>query len=350
MQQQNLKEIVNKRLDEKFPGFKSAWQDLVKKVGDDFVNLLKDKFQDEYQLFKEISQFKISVVVDNNFVFGQLKGLVEKNKPLEGSFIYRIANLKSVKIYAPPKLKSELYDKIESVLKVNNSLAKEYADRILQQIEIKDAYWIDEWKKANNLIGKVDDDDVPYLALALDLGSHSIISNDKVFHTSGVTQVWSLQDTDKVITNYNKGFVSFCFLGTIPEIIQIVWKVFVVIFKVIGEVLKIFLNTVALLAAGTIKVLSCIPAEIWFLLFGFILISPNAQVISKEVTNKIGEVVKTCLEYIGRFLNWLVDFIKQIFEVFKSIGITTLDFATYFTMEYSELQMQVLRLNKQRAK
>lgn len=87
MQQKNLKEIVEKRLDKKFPGFKSAWGDLVKKIGDDFVNLLKDKFQDEYKLFKEISQFKISVVVDNNFVFGQLKGLAEKNKPLEGSFI-----------------------------------------------------------------------------------------------------------------------------------------------------------------------------------------------------------------------------------------------------------------------
>lgn len=350
MQQQNIKEIVEKRLDEKFPDFKSAWHDLVKKVGDDFVNLLKDKFQDEYQLFKEISQFKISVVVDNNFVFGQLKRLAEKNEPLESSFIYRIANLKSVKIYAPPKLKEELQDKIETVLKVNNSLAKEYADRLLQQIEVKDAYWIDEWKKANNLIGKVDTDDVPYLALALDLGSHSIISNDKVFHTAGVTQVWSLKDTDQVITNYNKGFVSFCFLGTIPNIIQVIWDVFAAIFKVIGEILMTLLQGVALLAAGTITMLSGIPAEIWLILFGIWLLSKEVQGFSKEMAIKIGEVVKTCLEYIGKFLNWLVDFIKQIFEVFKPIGITTLEFAAYFSAEYSELQLQVVKLDEQRAK
>lgn len=215
---------------------------------------------------------------------------------------------------------------------------------------MKDAYWIDEWKRANNLIGKVDQDDVPYLALALDLGSHSIISNDRVFHKSGVTQVWSLQDTDEVITNYNKGFVSFCFLGTIPNIIQIIWEVFVAIFKVIGEVLMTLLQGIALLATETITMFSGIPAEIWLMFFGIWLFSKEVQGFSKEMAIKIGEVVKTCLEYIGKFLNGLLDFIKQIFEVFEPIGIATFEFVAYFTAEYLELKLQVAKLDEQRAK
>lgn len=350
MQQQNLKEIIEKQLDKNFPEFKLAWNKLVKKLGDDFVNIFKDKLQDEYPHLKEISQFKILVVVDNNFVFGQLKGLAEKNKPLESSFIYRIANLKLVKIYAPPKLKEELYDKIETVLKVNKSLAKDYADRILQHIELKDAYWIDEWQRANNLIGKVDQDDVPYLALALYLGSHSIISYDKVFHTAGVTQVWSLQDIDKVITNYNKGFMSFCFLGTIPDIIQFIWEVFVLIFKVIGEILMSLLQWVALLATGSITILSEIPSEIWLIILGIWLLSKEFKSLTKEMIIKIEEFVDTTLDYIGKSLNCFIDFIKQIFDVFETIGITTLEFSSYFIAEYSALQLQVAKLDKQRAK
>ena len=182
------------------------------------------------------------------------------------------------------------------------------------------------------------------------LCKESIISNDKIFHTAGVTQVWSLQDTDKVITNYNKGFVSFCFIGTIPDIIQIIWEVFVAIFKVIGEILMTLLQGVALLATGTITMLSGIPSKIWLILFGIWLLSKEVQGFSKEMAIKIGEVVKTCLEYIGKFLNWLVDFIKQFFEVFKPIGITTFEFAAYFTAEYLELQLQVVKLDEQRAK
>lgn len=87
-------------------------RELVNKVGDEFVNHIKTHFQSQYEIFREISDFQITVVVDNNFIFGQIKNIVERNKSLETSFIYRISKLSSVKIYAPPKLVEELFDKI----------------------------------------------------------------------------------------------------------------------------------------------------------------------------------------------------------------------------------------------
>ena len=206
---ENFKEIFEQNINEQFPEFNSTWKEIISKFGDGFVNSLKTQLSEEYQLFKEIKQFKLHMVIDNNFIFGQIKGLIEKSKPLEGSFIYRISNLKSVKIYAPPKLREELYDKIENVLTFNNQLARDFADKLLKKIIIKDAYWVENWIKASRQIGHIDQDDIPYLALAISINGHSIISKDNIFYKAGITQVWKIKDTEQVITNYNKGFISF---------------------------------------------------------------------------------------------------------------------------------------------
>ena len=65
-------------LNNKFPTFEEKWNEIVKSLGNNFVGLVKEKFKDELQLFKEISQFRFSIVIDNNFIFGQIKNVVEK--------------------------------------------------------------------------------------------------------------------------------------------------------------------------------------------------------------------------------------------------------------------------------
>lgn len=353
-QPKNVKDFFGARLNEKFPGFEDGWRELVKKVGDDFVNFVKDRIEDQYQLFKEITQFRISVVVDNNFVFGQIKNLVEKNKPLELSFLYRLTKLKSVKIYAPPLLVQELYDKIEKVLVGDKELARKYAALILEHIEVKDAFWINEWKKANNLIGQIDGDDVPYLALALEVGSHAIISRDAVFHTQGASKVWTIQETDKVVTNYHRGVISFCFLGTMPSILQLIWEVFMIIFRVIGQVLQGLIYALGALAAGSVALIGKIPGEVLLVLLGLgvlaLACSENFRSAMGEAMIKMGELVKVCLESIGKFVAWIGELLIQIWEIFKPVGITTLEFAVFFMSEYSEMKIDVENLEAERAK
>lgn len=346
----NLKNIVEERLNKKYPEFKSEWEKFVKQVGHSFVNLLKERFMDEYKLFKEISQFEMSIIVDNNFVFGQINGCVENDKKLEDTFLYMIANIKFIKLYAPPKLREELYDKIEKKIKVNNSKAKEYADKILQKIEIKDAFWIDEWKKANNLIGHKDSDDVPYLALAFSLGTHSILSMDKVFQEAGTTQVWTKSDLDTILTNYNKGFISFYVVGATIAIIQFIWNVIIATLKVIADIIIELLQPLILIASGTIKFISEIPSVILLAIIGALIISDDMQSISKDIILNIGKKAKEGLEYISKFIVWIKDFIDQICKAFAPTGITMLELAGYFVLEYHELQLQVANLEKNRAK
>ncbi len=349
-----MKDFFGARLNEKFPDFEHGWRELVNKVGDEFVNHIKTHFQSQYEIFREISDFQITVVVDNNFIFGQIKNIVERNKSLETSFIYRISKLSSVKIYAPPKLVEELFDKIEKILKGDKELARKYANTILERIEVKDAFWINEWKTANNLIGHVDSDDVPYLALALEVGSHAIISKDAIFHTQGVSKVWTIQDTDKVITNYHRGCVSFCFIGTMPSILQLIWEIFLIIFKVIGEILKGFVFALAYLAGGTISIAGKIPSNILVGVLGLgalaLLFSEKARSGLKDVMGEVRNVIQVCVEGIAQFINWLSSLIEQIWDVFKPVGITAIEFAAYFLSEYYEMKTEVVNLEKARAK
>ena len=110
------------------------------------------------------------------------------------------------------------------------------------------------------------------------------------------------------------------------------------------------LQAIAYIVAGAFSMLGSVTSEIGMILLGIWLLSKEAQGFTKDVAIKFGEVVKTCLQYIGQFLNWLIDFIKQIIEVYKHIGGTTLEFAAYFNAEYSELRLQVEKLDAQRAK
>lgn len=74
----NFKEQLATKLYSKFPTFEKCWEDIANVLGNDFVGLIRDKFEDELQLFKEISQFRLSIVIDNNFIFGQIKNAIGK--------------------------------------------------------------------------------------------------------------------------------------------------------------------------------------------------------------------------------------------------------------------------------
>ena len=342
-------------LNNKFPTFEKKWDEIVKTLGNNFVGKIRERFKEELKLFKEISQFRFSIVIDNNFIFGQIKNVVEKNKNIENSFIYKLVNSNYINVHAPHKLKEELFDKLTTVLKVNNKLAKEYANQLIEKITIEDAPWIDEWKKASNLIGKIDKDDVPYLALAFQNESHSIISFDKIFKNYNSFKSWNIPETDKIITSYNSGFISFCFIGASMSIIELLWKTIISIFKIIGELLLEIINSIGLLIAGAFKhFIDTVPP--WFSLsilaisVGTAIFSEDFRKVGKDILIKTGNIAKKIIIKIEDFLKWLIDVVKEFWEIFKPIGITGFELFGYFTFEYELMTLQVAKLENERAK
>ena len=71
-------ETTHPVLREKFPGFELEWKRLVNSLGVDFINQMRTHFRSELSLTREISEFQLTIVIDNNFIFGQIKSAVEK--------------------------------------------------------------------------------------------------------------------------------------------------------------------------------------------------------------------------------------------------------------------------------
>lgn len=103
----NEKEILTyrdyfkKKLNEKFPTFEDNWNYIVNTLGNNLVGWIREKLKNELKSFKEISQFRFSVVIDNNFIFGQIKNVVEKNKDIRSSYIYELVNSNYIDVYGP---------------------------------------------------------------------------------------------------------------------------------------------------------------------------------------------------------------------------------------------------------
>lgn len=350
----DLKSILSERIGEKLPNFNKHWNDITHSLGIEFVDCLKENLKPAALSLFEIHKFKFSVVVDNNFVLGQIMGFVDKGKSFEESFIYRLINASYIDVFGPHKLKKELRDKIDQHIKKDKKKAHEYADEILKKIKIRDAQWVCEWKKAQDLIGHIDEDDVPYLALSFHTESHAIISGDKVFGVQSESKVWDMRDAGRIITNYNAGFISFCFLGGVKDMIVNLFKVLMVILKeltefIIGIITEIGRNIKDFL----ISLNNGIPDDVKFLLLLFagvaLITSEKFREFTADAISKIAEFVKFLFKKFVEFMNIIFNGLKTLYEAFKPLGITVLEVLEFFLTEWLIMREEVKKLEEQRA-
>jgi len=349
----DFKQEIAQRLENKFSNFEGEWKKIVQTLGPEFVNCFKDKFKDETGYFKEVSKFKLIIVIDNNFIFGQLKGLLKKKESIENTFLYKLSNSSLSEVYAPPKIQEELFRIIDREISENQiSEAKMLAEKLLNIINIKEAFWVEDWKKAHRTIGHIDKEDTPYFALAFNLKSHGIISFDKHFLQQGEIKIWNLETTGKIISNYNEGFISFCCMAGIFEITTMIYHLIVMVFKFIGELFVEILQALILIGGGVINMLSKVPYQIYIILLGILLIG---LAVSEEVREKcekllthLGDGLINVIEKIGEIVRKIVEFLKNTWEAFKPYGITSLEITGYLLMNYQIMVEEVEKLESEK--
>jgi predicted nucleic acid-binding protein len=348
------KNLIYLQLNSWIPDFNIKWNKIVKKFGNDYIETIIEIFKKDFNFFKELFNFKFIFVIDNNVIFGQIKNILEKNKKLEDSFIYKLVNTPFIEVYAPCKLKEELNNKIDEILNTNKELAHKYADELLKNIIIKDAEWTDDWKKAKNSIGQIDIDDVSYLALALCIESHGIISFDKVFQKQGFSKVFKIQDVDNIVTCYNSGIISFLFLGSIGIILELLCDVILIIFNIICDILIELINVIFLIANNMINLLSQIPNEIILILMSIGLIefifSPEFRKNSENIIININDFIKNIINKIKIFIDNMILKLNDFGEIFKPIGISYFEIVIYLVTEFNIMKETILEIEKAKAK
>jgi len=77
---------------------------------------------------------------------------------------------------------------------------KKVLDILSNYIHVFEAkYYIDYLNKAQKLIGKIDERDVPYIALALAINNDGIWSNDEHFEKQDKIKIWKTKDIIKIL-------------------------------------------------------------------------------------------------------------------------------------------------------
>lgn len=341
------KEKVYKRISEKYPDFDKEWNEFVNGIGSKIVSSIKMAFKKQLTSFENIFSASLSIVVDNNFIFGNIKNAINRNCHIDESFISKLAKSEFIKFYAPPKLKEELYAKIEKYLSDSKELAISYADNLLNHITIKDAAWVEEWQRANNLIGHIDVDDVPYLALAFNIGSHSIVSYDKVFKKQNDVQIWDQKELGKVMTSYNSGTIAFMLMGlSAITIVQVI--------KFVILILKLLFDAIIALVSNLIRLLSFIPLPVWLAGGALLAIAYNTSNEIKELFDDVKEDSNEWIKKQKVELGKVIQEITTLLEVFKNENNqkfkTGFDFLSFLLLQFSSLNDDIKNIELNRAK
>jgi predicted nucleic acid-binding protein len=296
----------------------------------------------------------LTVIIDNNFLFSQINGAIKNKSKIEDTFIYKLTSSSIVNLIAPFKIREEINDKIALKIKSNKRIASQYANSILSKITLIDAPWIDEWKKASNLIGDIDSDDVPYLALAFHSKSHSIISNDEVFKKQGDLKAWTVADTKNVMSTYQSGFISFCIYGSGILIVKSFLEILFIILQSIGQVIIELLSALGSLIGAGFDLISRIPNEIFIALiiiyFGGLIFSEEFRDINIKAFDNITDFVTKTLIKFGTFLNETINDFVSFLKEHKEIGIAILEFLAFLSLEFKMMEDQIEKLEKERVK
>lgn len=335
----------------KYPEMALSWEHLKGDINNEFYAYIKGAIGGAFNLYEDLAKFQLSIVVDTNFVFGQLKAIIEKNRDFETSFIYKILQCDFLKVYAPYLLKKELFDKISTVLKRGKMKAREYAKKVLNAIEIKDAQWVEDWIRANKLIS--DKDDVAFLALAFDTSCHAILSNDKGFKQQNEAKIWKINEVDNIITNYNGGLLAIQFNMSFPQILRLFWKVLGYLFNAIVDAVKKIIQSLMTLSKSLILILSKIPSTIYLtaLIISLVAIIANENAqnwIGKRIAD-LGVFIRSAAGKVREFIVWLMDLFKRFLDIFKDWGIKVVEFFAFFTSEIKKLSISVAELEAGRA-
>jgi len=346
-----IKKLIEERINQKFPNFSEEYQKLTTKVGEPLIKSIKESFKGFFD--NELNSMTLSVIVDANFIVGQIKGSVENNRPIEQSFIYKLCSSGIFKVYTPPKVLIEIDRHIPRLIPNEVEKGKLYAKKILHFISIEEAYWVEDWKKANRLIGSQDKDDIPFLALAFHKNSHAILTNDNHFKLQQNVKIWDIGHTKNIVTTSQRGFLSFMVLGVGIESIHVLWEILCIVFSTIFDLLLMFIEGIYAFIKGGINALSKIPNEI-YITSGIIILllaifSEDFRNGVTDFTSKMLDKLSILIEKIGEGIKDLIVAISHIVELLKPYAITFFEFAGYFLFEFSLAYEELMKIDKLRA-
>jgi len=351
----DYKKVLESELSQKFPGIQEKWESLTSEIGPGLYEYLKNQTQQEILEIKGFGELHFSLVIDTNFIFGQIKSSVTKNIPLEETFIYKLVNCSFITVYVPFKLHDELFEKIEIILGSGKEEAIKHANILLENVVMMDAFWAEDWKVAKRTIGEKDPDDVSFLALSLHTKGNGILSFDKIFKThQGLTKACGINDTERVIHTFNHGILSLGVVGVSVSLLQLLYNLIGIIARIILDLVVSIVTAIIGISALIFHSMGKIPVEILIGIAGLTVVSlffsDDMRQGGKDLLHTFMEKISSFEDSLTEFLSELQVLLNELWELFKPHAVTSIELFAYLGIEIQSLLEKLSELELAKAK
>lgn len=340
--------------------FDKHWNQLSNEIGSDVLNYFQKNIPDNFGINELLDIKKLTVVVDNNFLFNYVRGLVEnksneESRDLKESFIHKFLNSGFTIVYAPPKIEKELYSKIEQKISPENiKQAKILAAELISKIQIQEAEWVDSWVKASRRLREEDPDDIDYLALVYHLNGHAIVSDDKVFEDTGAYKSWANLETKEVLLTCNKGIVALSALGIGAASILTLIKYVLALLKLVSDLILQMVILLLELMRSIVKYIVQVPVALSLFVITSVIawfsFTEKGQEIYRNEIPKTPDKLSILISSIEKRFAELSSFMIEMSDSLKPLGITSSQIISYLILQFQSMQDQFAELEIDRMK
>ena len=324
----NFEEIIrelNERKLEQFKNLNDRFKLQLDKIKDELTPPILEQLNEFYlDMLNHLAdgfKFRLKLVIDTNIIFSEI-GAILVNKP---SFLSNIIKLPFLKLFAPKKIREELFRTIDEDLPLDLDKDNAYslANSFLEKISILDQESEEAWVKAHILLKQYDKDDIPFLALAISLNAHGIITKDKHFNRQEEISVWKLGVSGRVASTISKGVFSLYILDySFNKILFTLARCIFIIFQGFLEFCHVLYSAIKAAFISMHEKYSNLPTWLQVGIPVITIAIPNLILIfSEKSRNKLKDFLISLKDNLRLFIKHLGDDLKFNIEVIKDLTI-----------------------------
>jgi predicted nucleic acid-binding protein len=254
-------------------------------------------------------EFKFKLIIDTNVV---VSDSIRVAKGKKSSTLHFLSS-PFLSLMAPREIESEVIEKLNEKFKNDEKkliIAKTHAKNILKCIKIVGNISGTAIQEARRLIADRDEDDIPFLALALESSADAILSYDKeAFDDLPNFQRLDVGPTTKLVLKYERGTFSFVIVGgslemLLPIFRDIIFWIFRCVISALETLIQIFGNIIS----GAIETLSKLPPWVFIIIGGVLICFMIAVILDDDFRDGIKDILNDALE----ILQPIIDAIKEV--------------------------------------
>ena len=324
----NFEEIIrelNERDLEQFKNLYDRFKLQLDKVRDGFAPPILEKLNEFYlDILNHLAdgfKFRLKLIIDTNIIFSEIRAIL-MNK---SSFLSNLINIPFLELFAPKKIKEELFKTIEEDLPLNldKENAFSLANSFFEKISILDQEDEEAWEKAYILLKEYDKDDIPFLSLAISLNAHGIISKDKHFNKQEDMSVWKLGVSGKVASTISRGVFSLYILDySFNKILFNLARCIFIIFQGFLEFCHVLYSAIKVAFISMHETYSNLPTWLQVGIPVIAITIPTLILIFSEKTrNKLKDFLINLKDNLRLFIKHFGDDLKFNIEILKNLTI-----------------------------